>query len=427
MQTNVETLKNCKSVLTLKADTEEWKNRIEKAYNKLESKVSLPGFRKGKAPKELLRSKVNPEDLFNEAINGYLNDNYANAIKDNNLHPIMQPTVDVTKVTYEEFECNITIISEPKVEVGNYKGLVVAKDLVEVSEEEVEASIKKLQENSAEIVVKETGNVVNGDIATIDFEGFVDGVAFEGCKEENYDLEIGSGQFIPGFEDQLVGMNVNETRDINVKFPENYPAENLKGKDATFKVTVKGLKNKVYPEANDDLALDANIDNVETLEQLKNHYKNEILTRKQKTADDAAYTRLVDTIVEGSTIEIADEMIEDEVHHQLDRIEAQAKQYNLDLDTFLSFSGTNKEGYLTQTRTNVEKNLKGIFTILAVAKKENIEVTEEDLNKAYQDMANQYKMPLEDVKKALSNRVEALANDLLMQKVSEFLKKENNI
>ena len=275
--------------------------------------------------------------------------------------------------------------------------------------------------------MKETGNVVNGDIATIDFEGFVDGVAFEGGKAENYDLEIGSGQFIPGFEDQLVGMNVNETRDINVKFQKNYHEENLKGKDTTLKVTVKVLKNKVYPEANDDLALDANIDNVETLEQLKNHYKNEILTRKQKTADDAAYTRLVDTIVEGSTIEIADEMIEDEVHHQLDRIEAQAKQYNLDLDTFLSFSGTNKEGYLTQTRTNVEKNLKGIFTILAVAKKENIEVTEEDLNKAYQDMANQYKMPLEDVKKALANRVEALANDLLMQKVSEFLKKENNI
>ena len=426
MQTNIETLTNCKTILTLKADKEEWGNKIEKAYAKLESKVSLKGFRKGKAPKELLRSRVSQEDVFNEALNSFLSENFTKAIQENNLHPYMQPTVEVKKISNEEVECALTIIGEPSVKLNSYKGLTIAKDEVTVTDEEINHEIKHLQEQNAEIVVKEEGTVEKGNIVTIDFEGFVDGVAFDGGKASDYDLEIGSNTFIPGFEDQIIGMSANETKDINVTFPQNY-VENLKGKPAVFKVTVKAIKNKVYPEINDDLALDANLDDVETLEQLKTYYKNQITTRKETEANNAAYTKLIDTIMDQATIEIAPELIEDEVHHNVENIEARLSQQGLNLDGYLNMLSMDKADFMSKLESDCTKNIKYMFTLLAVAKSENIKVTEDDYNQAYQDMANQYKMDVEDVKKALANRVEALANDLLTKKVSEFLKKENNI
>ena len=426
MQTNIEKLENGKTIVTLKSDSDEWKSKIEKAYLKLEAKVSLPGFRKGKAPKELLRSKINQEDVFNEALNSFLSDNYAKAIKENDLHPFVQPTVSVKKVTLEEVECELTVIGEPTVELKDYKGLTIAKNSVEVTDEEVENAIKGLQEQNAEIVVKESGSVANGDIATIDFEGFVDGVAFDGGKGTDYDLEIGSKTFIPGFEDQIIGMEINETRDINVTFPENY-VENLKGKPAVFKVTVKAIKNKVYPEINDELALDANLDNVETLEQLKDYYKQQITTKKQAEVDNEAYTKLIDTIMDSSSYDIAKEIIDEEVHHNLHSVESRLAQQGLDLDSYLNMLSMKKEDFMSKLEEDCTKNLKYMFTMLTVAKNENIKVTDEDFEKAYQDMANQYRMPVEDVKKALANRMDALSNDILTRKVSEFLKTENNI
>ena len=426
MQTNIETLTNCKTILTLKSDNQEWKNRIEKAYAKLEGKVSLKGFRKGKAPKELLRSKVSQEDVFNEALNSFLSENFAKAIQENNLHPYMQPTVEVKKISTEEVECALTIIGEPRVELKSYKGLTIAKDAVVVSEDEIDHEIKHLQEQNAEIVVKEEGTVAVGNIVTIDFEGFVDGVAFDGGKANDYDLEIGSNTFIPGFEDQIVGMSINETRDINVTFPQNY-VENLKGKPAVFKVTVKTIKSKVYPEINDDLALDANLDDVETLEQLKAYYRNQLVSKKEADANNAAYTKLIDTIMDEATIEIAPEMIDDEVHHNVENIEARLAQQGLNLDGYLTMLSMDKADFMSKLESDCTKNIKYMFTLLAVAKAENIRVNEEDFNRAYQEMADQYKMDVEDVKKALANRLESLTNDLLTRKVTEFLKKENNI
>ncbi len=426
METNIQTLENCKTIVTLKASNEEWASKIEKAYSKLETKISLPGFRKGKAPKEMVRSKIKLEDVFNEAINYFLNENYAKVITDNNLKPIVQPRVDVKKVSMEEVECDITVVGEPKVELGEYKALKVEKTPVGVTETEIEEEVKKLQERSAEIVVKETGSVVSGDIATIDFEGFVDGVAFEGGKGTDYDLTIGSNTFIPGFEDQIVGMNTNETKDINVTFPENY-VENLKGKPAVFKVTVKAIKTKVLPEINDELALDANLDNVETLEQLKAYYKEQIQTRKQAESDNATYTKLVDTIVASSTYEIANELVEEEVHHNIHNIESRLSAQGLTLDNYLGMLNMSYDDLHKKLEEDCLKNLKYTFTMYEVARKENLKVEEADLENAYAEMASQYSMSVEDVKKALENRVDSLASDILMRKVSDFLKKENNI
>lgn len=426
METNIQTLENCKTIVTLKASNEEWASKIEKAYSKLETKISLPGFRKGKAPKEMVRSKIKLEDVFNEAINYFLNENYAKVITDNNLKPIVQPRVDVKKVSMEEVECDITVVGEPKVELGEYKALKIEKTPVGVTETEIEEEVKKLQERSAEIVVKETGSVVSGDIATIDFEGFVDGVAFEGGKGTDYDLTIGSNTFIPGFEDQIVGMNTNETKDINVTFPENY-VENLKGKPAVFKVTVKAIKTKVLPEINDELALDANLDNVETLEQLKAYYKEQIQTRKQAESDNATYTKLVDTIVASSTYEIANELVEEEVHHNIHNIESRLSAQGLTLDNYLGMLNMSYDDLHKKLEEDCLKNLKYTFTMYEVARKENLKVEEADLETAYAEMASQYSMSVEDVKKALENRVDSLASDILMRKVSDFLKKENNI
>ena len=426
METNIQTLENCKTIVTLKASNEEWASKIEKAYSKLETKISLPGFRKGKAPKEMVRSKIKLEDVFNEAINYFLNENYAKVITDNNLKPIVQPRVDVKKVSMEEVECDITVVGEPKVELGEYKALKIEKTPVGVTETEIEEEVKKLQERSAEIVVKETGSVVSGDIATIDFEGFVDGVAFEGGKGTDYDLTIGSNTFIPGFEDQIVGMNTNETKDINVTFPENY-VENLKGKPAVFKVTVKAIKTKVLPEINDELALDANLDNVETLEQLKAYYKEQIQTRKQAESDNATYTKLVDTIVASSTYEIANELVEEEVHHNIHNIESRLSAQGLTLDNYLGMLNMSYDDLHKKLEEDCLKNLKYTFTMYEVARKENLKVEEADLENAYAEMASQYSMSVEDVKKALENRVDSLASDILMRKVSDFLKKENNI
>ena len=426
METNIQTLQNCKTIVTLKASKEEWTSKIEKAYNKLETKVSLPGFRKGKAPKEMLRSKIKVEDVFNEAVNYFLNDNYAKVLTDNNLKPIVQPRVDVKKVTMEEVECDIIVVGEPKVELKEYKGLKIEKTTVAVTESEVEEEIKKLQERNAEVVVKEEGSVVSGDIATIDFEGFVDGVAFDGGKGTDYDLTIGSNTFIPGFEDQIIGMNLNETKDINVTFPENY-VENLKGKPAVFKVTVKAIKTKVLPEINDELALDANLDSVETLEGLKEYYKNELTSKKQAESDNAAYTKLVDTIIEASSYEIADELVEEEVHGNIHNIESRLTAQGLTLDNYLGMLNMTYEDLHKKLEEDCLKNLKYAFTMYEVARKESIKVEESDLENSYTEMASQYGMSVEDVKKALANRIDALANDILNKKVSEFLKKENNI
>ena len=426
METNIQTLENCKTVVTLKAGKEEWAGKIEKAYNKLETKVSLPGFRKGKAPKEMVRSKIKLEDVFNEALNYFLNDNYSKVLKDNNLRPIVQPTIDVKKISLEEVECDITVVGEPKVELKEYKGITVEKSPVAVTESEINEELTRLQERNAEVVVKEEGSVVSGDIATIDFEGFVDGVAFEGGKGDDYDLTIGSNTFIPGFEDQIIGMNVNETKDVNVTFPENY-VEALKGKPAVFKVTVKAIKTKVLPEINDDLALDANLDNVETLEQLKEHYKNELKARKELESSNAAYNKLLDIIIEGSTYEIAHELVEEEVHSNIHNLEHRLSAQGVTLDNYLGMLNMKYEDLHEKLEKDCLKNLKYMFTLFEIAKKEGIKVEETDLNSAYEDMAAQYNMSVEDVKKALANRIDALANDILTKKVNDFLKKENNI
>ncbi len=426
MEKKVERKENCKSVINFKVDGAEWAELVEKAYKKLEKKVTVPGFRKGKAPQNIVRSKISTDDVMNEALNAFLMANYEKTISDEKLNPIVRPEISVTKISLEEVELSITIIEAPSVALGEYKNIKVEKSEIKVSEEDVNEELKKLQEKNAEVSVKENAKVEKGNIVTIDFEGFVDNVAFEGGKAEKYDLEIGSNTFIPGFEDQIIGMKTGEEKDINVKFPENY-APQLAGKDATFKIKLHEIKEKVLPEINDDLALDANYEGVSNLEELKAFYKKQITENKEREANDAAINKLMDIIVKNAEFSVADEIVEDEASHQLEDIKHQLSHRNMTLESYLEMVNMTNETLMTKLKEDALRNLKYAFTMMKIAEVEKLSVSKEDLEKAYEDISNMYGMGIDDVKKALGNREDGLRRDLLNQKVVEFLKESNSL
>ena len=426
MEKKVERLENCKSVISFKVDGSEWATEIEKAYKKLEKKVTLPGFRKGKAPQNLVRAKIATDEVMNEALNSFLVANYETTLTEEGLNPIVRPEISVTKISFEEVEMTITVIEAPVVTLGEYKNIKVEKSEIKVSDADIEEELKNLQQKNAEVSVKEEGTVENGNIATIDFEGFVDGVAFEGGKAEKYDLEVGSKTFIPGFEEQIVGMKVGDEKDIDVKFPENY-APQLAGKDATFKIKLHEIKEKVLPEINDDLALDANYEGVSNLEELKAFFKKQITENKEREADQAATNKLMDIILKNAEFTVADEIVEDEVNHQLEDITHQLSHRNMTLDSYLEMVNMTNETFMTKLREDATRNLKYAFMIMKIAEVEKLTVSTEDLNKAYEDISSMYGVPVEDVRKALGNREDGLRRDLLNQKVVEFLRQANSL
>jgi len=426
MEKKVERKENCKSIINFKVDGAEWTAEIEKAYKKFEKKVSVPGFRKGKAPQNLVRGKIATDDVMNEALNSFLMANYEKTLDEEKLNPIVRPEISVSKISWEEVEMTITVIEAPVVTLGEYKNIKVEKSEIKVSEEDVEDELKRLQEKNAEVSVKENGVVENGNIATIDFEGFVDGVAFEGGKAEKYDLEIGSKTFIPGFEEQVVGMKTGEEKDIEVKFPENY-APQLAGKDATFKIKLHEVKEKVLPEINDDLALDANLEGVSNLEELKSFYKKQITESKEREANEAAVNKLMDIIVKNAKFVVADEIIDEEVSHQLEDIKHQLSHRNMTLESYLEMINMKNDDLMAKLKEDALRNLKSAFIIMKIAEVEKISVSKEDLDKAYEDISKMYGMGVDDVKKALGNREDGLKRDLLNQKVVEFLKGSNSL
>ena len=281
MKINNKKLENAIVELTVAFESEEWKENQKKALNKLSRNVKIDGFRQGKAPVAVVKARVGKGRILQEAADMILQANFAKILEEAKVEPIAQPALSIDKMDEAELAVKVLVPVEPEVELGEYKGLEVKKTRVTVTKKEIEEQLANYQSQFAELSVKEDGKVAKGDTAVIDFEGFVDGVAFEGGKGENYPLEIGSGAFVPGFEDQLIGMTVDNEQEIKIKFPEDYGAVDLAGKEATFKVTVHEIKEKHLPEIDDELAKDVNIDGVETLDQLKDHIKANIKARKE--------------------------------------------------------------------------------------------------------------------------------------------------
>ncbi len=423
MNTSIKRLENAITEVKISFDKEEWTAAKEAAVDKLAKNVKVDGFRDGKAPKQLVRSKISDASIQQEAIDALLSANYSKALMDNNIAPIAQPAVNIESLNDEGVTIAINVPVLPEVELGQYKDLEVAKGEVEVTAEDIEAALKNYQEQFAELAVKaEDGAVETGDTATIDFEGFVEGEAFEGGKGEAYPLEIGSGSFIPGFEDQLVGLKSGEEKDVVVTFPENYGAENLAGKEATFKCKVIDIKSKTLPEIDDELAKDVNIDGVDTLDQLKEHVQKDLTTRKESEVENKFNEDLFKAIIENSKVEESAAMIEGEVQQLLQEIEMNLQQQGMNFELYEQFTGQSKDMIAQNVRPQAVDRFKLNAILAQIVKAEGLENTAEEIEAELQMIADTYQRELEEVKNIFANNMDRLESDLLTRKALELVR-----
>ena len=422
MKINNKKLENAIVELTVAFDSEEWKATQEKALDKLAKNVKIDGFRPGKAPAAMVRARVSKASVLEEATDMILQTKFVEILTEANVEPVAQPALSVQKVDADELEVQILVPVKPQVELGEYKGLEVKKGRVTVTKKEIEEQLANYQTQFAELTVKEGGKVAKGDTAVIDFEGFVDGVAFEGGKGENYPLEIGSGSFIPGFEDQVIGMTVDKEQDIVVTFPEDYGAADLAGKEATFKVTVHEIKEKHLPEIDDELAKDVNIDGVETLDQLKDHIKANIKTRKESENENKFMDDLYKAIVASSKVEDSDSLLEQEQGLMLQEIEQNLQRQGLNFEVYQQFTGKSKDDIKEDIKPQAEERVKLNAILAAIIEEEKLAVSDEELETELKTIAEYYQKELDEVKKIFEGNMSRIENDLLTRKAVDLVK-----
>ncbi|MGN7295663.1 trigger factor [Ferdinandcohnia sp. SAFN-114] len=420
MSAKFEKLEGNQGVLTVEVDAETFNQGLDEAFKKVVKQVNVPGFRKGKMPRGMFEKRFGVESLYQDALDIILPDAYENAIKETGIEPVDRPEVDVEQIEKGKnliFTAKVTV--KPEVKLGDYKGLEVEKLEETVTDEEVDAEIKQLQERNAELVVKEEGTVENGDTVVIDFEGFVDGEAFEGGKAENYSLEIGSGSFIPGFEEQLVGIATGEEKDVEVSFPEEYHAENLAGKPATFKVKVHEIKAKELPELDDEFAKDVD-DEVETLDELKAKTRTRLEETKKRDAENSLKDTLIEKASENAEIDIPEAMVNTELDRMLREFEQRLQMQGMNLDLYFQFSGQDENALREQMKEDAGKRVRDNLTLEAIAKAENIEVTEEEINAELENMATMYGVSADEIKSMLGG-LDGITEDLKIRKAIDFL------
>ena len=422
MKINNKKLENAIVELTVAFDSEEWKATQEKALDKLAKNVKIDGFRPGKAPAAMVRARVSKASVLEEATDMILQTKFVEILTEANVEPVAQPALSVQKVDADELEVQILVPVKPQVELGEYKGLEVKKGRVTVTKKEIEEQLANYQTQFAELTVKEGGKVAKGDTAVIDFEGFVDGVAFEGGKGENYPLEIGSGSFIPGFEDQVIGMTVDKEQDIVVTFPEDYGAADLAGKEATFKVTVHEIKEKHLPEIDDELAKDVNIDGVETLDQLKDHIKANIKTRKESENENKFMDDLYKAIVASSKVEDSDALLEQEQGLMLQEVEQNLQRQGLNFEVYQQLTGKSKDDIKEDIKPQAEERVKLNAILAAIIEEEKLAVSDEELETELKTIAEYYQKELDEVKKIFEGNMSRIENDLLTRKAVDLVK-----
>ena len=422
MKINNKKLENAIVELTVAFDVEEWKETQKKALDKLAKKVKIDGFRPGKAPVAMVKARVSKASILEEATDMILQANFVKILDEAKVEPIAQPALSIDKVSKEELEVKILVPVKPEVELGEYKGLEVMKTRVTVTKKEIEEQLANYQSQFAELSVKEDGKVAKGDTAVIDFEGFVDGVAFEGGKGENYPLEIGSGAFIPGFEDQLIGMGIDKEQEIKVTFPEDYGAADLAGKEAVFKVTVHEIKEKHLPEIDDELAKDVNIDGVETLDQLKDHIKANIKSRKENENEQKFMDDIYNTLIENSKVETSEALLNQEQEMMLQEIEQNLQRQGLNFEVYEQFTGKNKDAIKEEIKPQAEQRVKINAILAAIVEEEKLVVSDEELEAELQKIADYYKKELDEVKKIFEGNMSRIENDILTRKAIDLVK-----
>ena len=408
-------------VLTIEVSPEAFETALDKAFKKVVKTVQVPGFRKGKMPRGMFEKRFGVESLYQDAIDFVLPEAYRNAIEETGIEPIDQPSVDIDEIERGKtlvFTAKVAV--KPEVELGDYKGLEVEEQDVEVTDEDVDKELEHQREHHAELVLKEDGVVEEGDTVVMDFEGFLDGEAFEGGKGENHSLEIGSGQFIPGFEEQLIGKNANEETEIEVTFPEDYHAEELAGKKSVFKVNIHEIKVKELPELDDEFAKDVD-DEVETLDELKAKKKEQLAAEKKQAAENQTRETLIEAASNNATVEIPDVMVQSELDQMFREFEQRLQMQGMTLEMYFQFSGQDEEALKDQMREDAEKRVKTNLVLEEIVKAENIEASEEDINEELEKMSSMYNTDVDNLKQMLGGNVDAVKQDLTFRKAIEFL------
>ncbi len=386
---------------------EQFEHGLDHAFAEKNQEVEIKGFRKGKAPRHIYESTYGVESLYEEAIQHVLQETYYNAVVENDIEVVAQPEIDmdVNKIKRgEDFTYKVTVAVKPEVVLGEYLGIEVNVLPAEASDWEIEQEIARKLDQNAEMVVKEEGTLENGDTAVFDFSGSVDGVKFDGGTAENYELVIGSGSFIPGFEEQMIGMKSEEEKDVKVTFPGDYHEKTLAGKEAVFVCKLHEIKTRQVPVLDEEFITELNDENIKTVEDYKNKTKEEILASKESQNQNHIKTSVIKKAVENATFELPEEMIKEEANRSLDQTKQQIQQYGLDYNTYLQYMGKTEEQFKEELMVQAKKTLEEQMVIEAIAKKENIEPTEAEIEAKYQEITEQYKsqnITIEQVKQAI--------------------------
>lgn len=421
MSLQVERLEHNMAKLTIEVSAEELEGALQKAYQKQKGKISIPGFRKGKVPRQLVEKMYGPEIFYDDAANALIPEAYAKAYDESGLDIVSQPKIDVTQIEKgKAFIFTAEVAVKPEVTLGQYKGIKVDSFSTEVSAEEVEAKLAEEQNKNARTITVEGRPVQDKDEVVLDFEGFVDGVAFEGGKGENYPLTIGSGSFIPGFEEQLIGVEPEQEVEVKVTFPEDYHAEDLKGKDAVFKCTVHEIKAKELPELDDEFA--SEVSEFDTLEEYKADVEKKLREEKESTGKRAQEDQAVNAIIANAEMDLPEAMIETEARQMLDNFAQRLQQQGLTFEQYMQFTGMTVDKMTEEMRPQAEKRIKTRLVLEAIVSAENIEVSDERLDEEVAKMAEAYGMEVDKLKEYMGDREkEQMKLDMAVQDAITFV------
>jgi len=410
-----------KNIVTLEMtiDKEKFAEAMEKSYKKNVKSIQIPGFRKGKAPRRFIEKIYGEAIFYEDAINFVCPDAYEAAVKELELDPVDQPEIDIVSIGEGDLVLSAKVAVKPEFELPEYKGVKLDKIEYKVLEKDVDAEIKRMLEQNARIVPVENRAAKKGDITVIDFEGFVDGVAFEGGKGENHSLELGSGQFIPGFEDQLIGKKTGEEVEVNVTFPEEYHAEDLKGKEAVFKVKINSIKKKELPAKDDEFAKD--VSEFDTFEELRADVKSKLQEDAKIRAQREKEDKIMEILAEKTEMDIPECMIQQQTQKMIQEFGYKIAQQGLSLEQYTQFTGTTVEGLQDQFKENAEKAVKGNLILEKIAKTEKIEATEEDVEQQFKKMADMYGMEVDKIKDIMKNSVDSIKEEIVINKTLELL------
>lgn len=421
MSVQVEKLEKGMAKLTIEVSAEEFEKAVNTVYQKQRNRIQIPGFRKGKAPRKMIENMYGTGIFYEDAANEIIPDAYEKAYDECGEEITSSPEIDVVQIeSGKPFIFTAVVALKPEVSLGEYKGVAIEEFSAEVTDEEVNAEIDRERDNSARMVSVEDRPVQDGDMIELDFEGFVDGEAFEGGKGENYPLTIGSGAFIPGFEEQLIGAELNNEVEVNVTFPEDYNAKHLAGKDAVFKCTVKEIKVKELPELDDEFA--SEVSEYDTLEEYKENVRKGLEDKKAKQVKDEKEDAAIAAVVENAALEIPEAMLATEQRQMLDQFAQRITMQGMQLEQYMQMTGTNRETMLEQLKPQAERKIKSRLCMEAVAKAENITASEEDYEEEMKVMADAYQIEVDKVKEMLGEKEkQSVMDDIAVRKAIEFV------